>query len=73
MWLSWLERGTHNAEVGGSSPPIATIFFPQVNQNKSRLFSYFTMNKKNYGILPFLSMMISLHKLRDMKCGILFL
>ncbi len=25
MWLSWLERGTHNAEVGGSSPPIATI------------------------------------------------
>ena len=27
MWLSRLERGTHNAEVGGSSPPIATIFF----------------------------------------------
>ena len=26
MWLSWLERGTHNAEVGGSSPPIATIY-----------------------------------------------
>jgi hypothetical protein len=24
MWLSWLERGTHNAEVGDSSPPIAT-------------------------------------------------
>ncbi len=23
--LSRLERGTHNAEVGGSSPPIATI------------------------------------------------
>ena len=32
MWLSRLERGTHNAEVGGSSPPIATtsneVIFP---------------------------------------------
>ena len=29
MWLSWLERGTHNAEVGGSSPPIATNILSQ--------------------------------------------
>ena len=25
-WLSWLERAVHIREIGGSSPPSATIY-----------------------------------------------